>query len=141
VSKFVTQYWVSMYYNSWNIRKATSHCFLDCSSDQGTIMKAKWQLSSKCPSSYSTLKTSIASQILTTTGATIPHDKQLIRQTIFRLKARIQASLEVFADARKTDYGVRRRKDYGVKRRKDEPGGNPNGLHIKDAGNIGCTSP
>jgi hypothetical protein len=104
-------------------------------------MKAKWQLSSKCPSSYSTLKTSIASQILTTTGANIPHDKQLIRQTIFRLKARIQASLEVFADARKTDYGVRRRKDYGVKRRKDETGGNPNGLHIKDAGNIGCTSP
>ena len=96
-------------------------------------MKAKWQLSSKCPSSYSTLKTSIASQILTTTGATIPHDKQLIRQNNFPLKARIQASLEVFADAPTTDYGV--------KRRKEEPGGNPNGLHIKDAGNIGCTSP
>jgi hypothetical protein len=68
VSEFVTQYWVSMYYNSWNIRKATSHCFLDCSWDHGTIIKAKWQLSSECPSSYSTLKTSIASRILTTTG-------------------------------------------------------------------------
>jgi hypothetical protein len=68
VSEFVTQYWISMYYNSWNICKATSHCFLDCSSDQGTIIKAKWQLSSKCPSSYSILKTSIASRIRTTTG-------------------------------------------------------------------------
>jgi len=57
-----------MYYNSWNIRKATSHCFLDCSSDQGTIIKAKWPLSSKCPSSYSTLNTSIASRILIITG-------------------------------------------------------------------------
>jgi hypothetical protein len=68
VSEFVTQYWISMYYNSWNICKATSHCFLDCSSDQGTIIKAKWQLSSKCPSSYSILKTSIASRIRATTG-------------------------------------------------------------------------
>jgi len=68
VSEFVTQYWISMYDNSWNICKATSHCFLDCSSDQGTIIKAKWQLSSKCPSSYSTLNTSIASRIRTTTG-------------------------------------------------------------------------
>jgi hypothetical protein len=57
-----------MYYNLWNIRKATSHYFSDCSSDQGTFKKAKWQLGSKCPSSYSTLKASIASQILTTTG-------------------------------------------------------------------------
>jgi hypothetical protein len=38
-------------------------------SDQGTFKKAKWQLGSECPSSYSTLKPSIASQILTTTGA------------------------------------------------------------------------
>jgi hypothetical protein len=68
VSQFVTHYWISMYYKSWNICKATSHCFLDCSSDQRTIIKAKWQLSSKCPSSYSTLKTSIASRIRTTTG-------------------------------------------------------------------------
>jgi hypothetical protein len=57
-----------MYYNSWNIRKGTSHCFLDCYSDQGTIIKAKWHLGSKCPSSYSTLKPSIASRILTPTG-------------------------------------------------------------------------
>jgi hypothetical protein len=27
VSEFVMQYWISMYYNSWNICKATSHCF------------------------------------------------------------------------------------------------------------------
>ena len=68
VSEFVTQSCVLMYYNLWNIRKATSHYFSDCSSDQGTYKKAKWQLGSKCPSSYSTLKASIASQILTTTG-------------------------------------------------------------------------
>jgi hypothetical protein len=71
VSEIVTQYWISMYYNSWNICKATSHCFLDYSSDQGTIIKAKWQLSSICPSSYSTLQTSIASRIRTTTGAVV----------------------------------------------------------------------
>jgi hypothetical protein len=57
-----------MYYNLWNIRKATSHYFLDCSSDQGTFIKVKWQLSFKCPSSYSTLKTSTASRIQTPTG-------------------------------------------------------------------------
>ena len=51
--------------------KATSHYFSDCSSDQGTFKKAKWQLDSKCPSSHSTLKRSFASRILTTTGATI----------------------------------------------------------------------
>ena len=69
MSEFVTQYRVSTYYNSRNARKATSQYFLDCSSGQGTIIKVKWQLSSKCPSSYSTLKTSIASRIPTTTGA------------------------------------------------------------------------
>jgi hypothetical protein len=58
-----------MYHNLWNIGKAMSHYFSDCSSDQGTFKKAKWQLGSKCPSTYSTLKASIASQILTTTGA------------------------------------------------------------------------
>jgi hypothetical protein len=68
VSEFVTHYWVSMYYNSRTIRKATSHYFLDCSSGQGTIIKAKWPLSSQCPSSHSTLKTSIALRIPTTAG-------------------------------------------------------------------------
>ena len=68
LSEFVTQYWVSMYSNSRNVCKATSQYFLDCSSGQGTIIKAKWQLSSKCPSSYSTLKTSTASRIQTPTG-------------------------------------------------------------------------
>jgi hypothetical protein len=48
---------------------ALDHYFSDCSSDQGTLQKAKWQLGSKCPSSYSTLKPSIASRILTPTGA------------------------------------------------------------------------
>jgi hypothetical protein len=57
-----------MYYNLWNIRKAASHYFLDRSSDQGTFMEATWQLSSICPSSFSTLKTSFALRILTTTG-------------------------------------------------------------------------
>jgi hypothetical protein len=57
-----------MYYNLWNIRKATSGYSLYCSSDQGTFKKAKWKLGSRCPSSHSTLKTSIASRILTTTG-------------------------------------------------------------------------
>jgi len=71
VSEFVTQYWISMYYNSWNTCKATSHCFLDCSSDQGTVIRAKWQLRSKCPSSYSILKTSIASRIRSTTGLSL----------------------------------------------------------------------
>jgi hypothetical protein len=47
---------VSMYYNLWNIRKATSHYSSDCFSDQGTFKEAKWHLASKCPSSYSTLK-------------------------------------------------------------------------------------
>jgi hypothetical protein len=65
VTEFVTQYWASMYYNSWNICKSTSHCFLDCSSDHGTIIKAKGQLSSKCSMSYSTLKPSIAFQTQT----------------------------------------------------------------------------
>ena len=45
-----------------------SNYFSDCSSDQRTIKKAKWQLGSKCPSSYGTLKASITSQILITTG-------------------------------------------------------------------------
>jgi hypothetical protein len=64
----VPQSCISMYCNLWNIRKVTSHYFSDCSSDQGTFKKAKWQLCSKCPSSYSTLKTSIASRILTSAG-------------------------------------------------------------------------
>jgi len=71
VSEFVTQYWFSMYYNLWNIRKLTSHYFSDCSLDQGTFKKAKWQLGSKCSSSYSTLKASIASRIQTPTGARV----------------------------------------------------------------------
>jgi len=33
LSEFVTQYWFSMYYNLWNIRKATSHYFSDSSPD------------------------------------------------------------------------------------------------------------
>jgi hypothetical protein len=33
----VTQSHVSMYYNLWNIRKATSHYFLYRSSGQGTF--------------------------------------------------------------------------------------------------------
>jgi hypothetical protein len=45
-----------------------SHYFSDCSSDQETFKKANWQLGSNRPSSYSTLKASLASQILTTTG-------------------------------------------------------------------------
>ena len=48
--------------------KVTSHYFSDDSSDQGTFKKAKWQLGSKCPSDNSTLKTSIASPILTPIG-------------------------------------------------------------------------
>jgi hypothetical protein len=55
-------------FNVWNIRKVTSHYFSDCFPDQGTFKKANWQLGSKCSSSYSTLKTSIASRILTPTG-------------------------------------------------------------------------
>jgi hypothetical protein len=66
-------------------------------------------------------------------SATIAHDKQLIKQNNLSTEGQNTASLEVFADARKTDYVV--------KRRKEEPGGTPNGLHIKDAGNVGCTSP
>ncbi len=66
--EFVMQYWLSMYYNLWNIRKARSHYFSDCSPGQGTFDEGRWQLAFKCPSSYSTLKASIASQILTTTG-------------------------------------------------------------------------
>ena len=57
-----------MYYNLWNIGKATSHYFSDCPSDQGTFKKAKWQLGSKCSSSYTTLNASIAFQILIITG-------------------------------------------------------------------------
>ena len=68
VSEFVTQYWFSMYYKLWNIRKLTSHYFSDCSLNHGTFKKAKWQLGSKCSSSYSTLKTSIALRIQTPTG-------------------------------------------------------------------------
>jgi hypothetical protein len=45
-----------------------SHYFSDCSLDQGTFRKVKWQLGSKCPSSYSILTTSIATRILTTTS-------------------------------------------------------------------------
>jgi len=66
---FVAQSCVWVYCNLWNTRKVTSHSFSDCSSDQGTFKKAKWQLGPNCPSSYSTLKTSIASRILTPTGA------------------------------------------------------------------------
>ena len=58
-----------MYNNLWNIGKAMSHYFSDCSSDQGTSKKAKWHLGSECPLSYSTLKASTVSRILTTTGA------------------------------------------------------------------------
>jgi len=57
-----------MYCNLWNICKVTSHYFSDYSSDQGIFKGAKWQLGSKCPSSYSTLKASIALRILTPTG-------------------------------------------------------------------------
>ncbi|PMD24216.1 hypothetical protein NA56DRAFT_686977 [Hyaloscypha hepaticicola] len=57
-----------MYYNLWNIGKATGHYFSDCPSDQGTFKKAKWQLGSKCSSSYTTLNASIAFQILIITG-------------------------------------------------------------------------
>jgi len=46
----------------------TSHCFSDYSLDQGIFKRVKW-LGLKCPSSYSTLETSIASRILTHTGA------------------------------------------------------------------------
>ena len=56
-----------MYYNLWNICKVTSHCFSDCSLDQGTFKLTKWQLRSKCPSSYSTLKVSMRYK-LTTAG-------------------------------------------------------------------------
>jgi hypothetical protein len=69
-----------MYYNLWNIRKTMSHYFMDCSSDQGTFKKAKWQLGFKCPSSCSTLKASVASKILTTTGGSTslkPHPSSL----------------------------------------------------------------
>jgi hypothetical protein len=58
----------SMYYSLWNIRKVTSHSYSDCSSDQGTLKEAIWQLGSEYPSSYGILKASIASQTLTTTG-------------------------------------------------------------------------
>ena len=68
MSEFVTQYWFSMYCNLWNIRNLTSHYVLDCSLNQGTFIKAKWHLGSNCSSSYSTLKTSIASRIQTPTG-------------------------------------------------------------------------
>jgi hypothetical protein len=50
-----------MYWNIWKIHKVTSHCFSDCSLDQGTFRNAEWQLGSKFTSSHSTLKTSIAS--------------------------------------------------------------------------------
>jgi hypothetical protein len=80
-------------YNSWNICKATSHCFLDCSLDQGTIIKAKWQLSSKCPSSYSTLKTSIASRIRTTTGG-LPNQSQNRSCLSYECSFYIQSSLQ-----------------------------------------------
>ena len=39
-----------MYCNLWNICKVMSNCFLNCSSNQGTFKKAKWQLDSICPS-------------------------------------------------------------------------------------------
>lgn len=45
-----------------------SDYFSDCSSDHGTFKKVKRHLGSKCPSSYCTLKASIASQVLTSTG-------------------------------------------------------------------------
>ena len=57
-----------MYYNLWNIPKATSHYFSIYFSDQETFKKGSWQLGSECPSSYGTLKASIALQILTNTG-------------------------------------------------------------------------
>jgi hypothetical protein len=55
--RIMAQSGVAMYYNFWNIGKAASHYSPDCSSDQGTFKKAKWQLGFKCPSSRSTLKT------------------------------------------------------------------------------------
>jgi len=58
-----------MYYNLWNIHEVRGHYCSGFALDQGIFKKAKWQLGSKCPSSYSTLKTSIASRILTPTGA------------------------------------------------------------------------
>ncbi len=57
-----------MYCKLWNIPNVTSHYFLDCSLDQGKLKKVKWQLGSKCRSSHSILKTSIASRSLTPTG-------------------------------------------------------------------------
>jgi hypothetical protein len=52
----------------WRLSNVTSHYSSDCSLNLGTVRRAKWQLGSKCPSSYSTLKGSIGSQILTTTS-------------------------------------------------------------------------
>ena len=57
VVRIMAQSGVAMYYNLWNIGKAASHYSPDCSSDQGTFKKAKWQSGFKCPSSHSTLKT------------------------------------------------------------------------------------
>jgi hypothetical protein len=57
-----------MYCNLWNIREVRDHYFSDYSLDQGIFKKSKGQLDSKCPSSYSILKTSIASRIRSTTG-------------------------------------------------------------------------
>jgi hypothetical protein len=65
-----------MYFNLWNIHKTMSYYFQIVPSDQGTFKKAKWQSGSKCSSSYSTLKASIASPILIITGGSIslkPH--------------------------------------------------------------------
>jgi hypothetical protein len=41
--EFVTQSCVPIYYNLKNIRKVTSHYFLDYSLGQGTFNKGRWQ--------------------------------------------------------------------------------------------------
>jgi hypothetical protein len=41
LSELVAQSCVSIYYNLWNIRKATGYYFSDCFSDHGILKKAK----------------------------------------------------------------------------------------------------
>jgi hypothetical protein len=62
--KAALQYTIA--YGTFVKRKATT--FQIVPQDQGIFKKAKWQFSSKWPSSYSILRISIASRILTTTG-------------------------------------------------------------------------
>ena len=59
----------------------------------GNIQKQKWQLGYKCPSSYSTLKAGIASQILTTTGGFSRCNAMvlvLVREGAVRCACRVQ---------------------------------------------------